>query len=447
MTNVMWFRRDLRLADNPALLAATADGPVVAVFVLDDALRGPAGAPRLTFLYRCLRALDDSLDGRLVVRAGRPADVLLALARDVGARQVYAATDYGPYGHARDEAVSARLATAKVSLELIGSPYAVEPGRTVKPDGSPYRVFTPFYRAWSELGWPLPASLPTRADVVANVRSEGVPADPRLDAALPPAGEAAALARLDEFVEQSVTDYARARSSLGEDATSKLSPYLKYGCVHPRQVLARLAVSGGDEKFRTEIAWREFYADVLWHHPQSVREALVAGTGAIRVDTGADADARFDAWATGHTGYPIVDAAMRHLLAEAWLPNRARMVAASFLIKDLHLDWRRGARHFMAYLVDGDLASNTHGWQWVAGTGTDAAPYHRVFNPVLQGEKFDPTGAYVRRWVPELSDVADDAIHRPWTLGLVAPADYPPPIVDHAVERRIALHRFAATKS
>ncbi len=449
----MWFRRDLRLADNPALLAAAVDGPVVPVFVLDDTLRAPSGAPRLAFLYRCLRELDASLGGRLVIRTGRPAQVLATLAHEVGATSVHAAADYGPYGHARDEAAAAALADVGAELVLTGSPYAVEPGRTVKPDGSPYRVFTPFYRAWSDLGWAAPVPAPEHLDLLDwasgdDVSGDSVPADPPVQSTLPAAGEAAALARLGVFVEESVAGYARTRNVPGADGTSKLSPYLKYGALHPRQVLAALASRhGGEEKFRKEIAWREFYADVLWHHPESVREPLVAGTGAIAVDTGSEADRRFAAWALGQTGFPIVDAAMRQLLAEAWLPNRVRMVVASFLIKDLHLDWRRGARHFMAHLVDGDLASNAHGWQWVAGTGTDAAPYHRVFNPVLQGEKFDPTGAYVRRWVPELADVPKDAIHQPWTLGLVAPDGYPAPIVDHGAERRVALDRYAAAKS
>ena len=211
-----------------------------------------------------------------------------------------------------------------------------------------------------------------------------------------------------------------------------MSPYLKLGCIHPRTILARLGRSRAHERFRQELAWREFYADVLWHVPESARRSLQPAMADMRVDTGPEADERFDAWAHGRTGYPLVDAGMRQLLAEAWMPNRVRMVAASFLVKDLHIDWARGARWFMRHLVDGDLASNNHNWQWVAGTGTDPAPYFRIFNPTSQATEHDPDGDYVRRWIPELAGGP--------------PTGYPDPIVDHAEERREALARYEALK-
>ena len=220
-----------------------------------------------------------------------------------------------------------------------------------------------------------------------------------------------------------------------------MSPYLKFGSIHPRTLLADLAP--GDEAFRRELAWREFYAAVLHHWPDSARAYFVPGLAAMRYDTGAAADEHFAAWAAGRTGYPIVDAGMRQLLAQGWMHNRIRMIVASFLVKDLHLEWTRGARHFMRHLVDGDLASNSHGWQWTAGTGTDAAPYFRVFNPVLQGKKFDPDGAYIRRWVPELAELPAAEIHEPWRRPGGIPAGYAAPIVDHADERRESLARYA----
>jgi deoxyribodipyrimidine photo-lyase len=268
-----------------------------------------------------------------------------------------------------------------------------------------------------------------------------------VDATLPRAGEGAALARLDDFLATQAADYADRRDRPADEATTRLSPYLKYGCIHPRTVLARLGRAKSHEKLRSELAWREFYADVLWHTPESARQALQPKMAAMELDTGKRADERFDAWAAGRTGYPMVDAGMRQLSGEAWVHNRVRMIVASFLVKDLHIDWTRGARWFMQHLVDGDLASNNHGWQWVAGTGTDPAPYFRVFNPVTQGKEHDPDGDYVRRWVPELAGVAGAAAHEPWRLAGGLPPGYPERIVDHAAERLEALSRYESLKS
>jgi len=453
----MWFRRDLRLGDNPALArAVAAGGPVLPLFVVDPALVAPAGPPRTAFLLRCLEALDGSLGGRLVVRHGDPAVVVPALAAEVGADAVFAAEDFGPYGRARDGAVE----RAGVRLVRVGSAYAVPPGTVVKGDGTPFKVFTPFRRAWSAHGWPPPTApvRPGRVVWADGAPSEGVPR--ALDAgglALPAPGEAAALARLERFVEQGLDGYRERRDAPGLDATSRLSPYLKFGCVHPRTVLDRLGgrTGPGPETFRSELAWREFYADVLLHRPDSARAPWNRAFDRLRADTGRDARRRFDAWREGRTGYPIVDAGMRQLLGDAWVHNRVRMIVASFLVKDLHCPWTWGARHFMANLVDGDLASNQHGWQWTAGTGTDAAPYVRVFNPVTQGQRFDPSGEYVRRWVAELRGVPGADVHDPARLDALRGrldeppglADYPGPVVDHAVERAEALDRYRAMRA
>jgi deoxyribodipyrimidine photo-lyase len=445
MTSLMWFRRDLRLADNPALLRAADLGAVVPVFVIDPRLVSPSGAPRLAFLLRTLRSLDESLDGALVVRTGDPTEVMVQLAGESGASTVVAAADFGPYGHARDADVAARLATNGVAFDLVESPYVVPPGSITKSDGTPYQVFTPFFRVWREHSSADPAPEPSHLELVRGLGSDPLPREPEVGATLPAPGERGGLERLAAFVADGIDGYAEHRNRPDRDETSRLSPYLKFGCVHPRQVISRLGRAPGHEELRRQLAWRDFYADVVFHHPDSTRHALQAAPGRIEVDRGKNADRRFDAWAAGRTGYPIVDAGMRQLLGEAWMHNRVRMIVASFLVKDLHLDWRRGARLFMARLVDGDLASNAHGWQWVAGTGTDAAPYHRIFNPVRQGQQFDPDGDYVRRWIPELAGIDGPAVHEPWTQPLLA-SDYPGPIVDHAEERLEALARFAAAR-
>ncbi|MGK5112863.1 cryptochrome/photolyase family protein [Geodermatophilus sp. CPCC 205506] len=444
---LLWFRRDLRLADHPALLAARdaagPDGAVLPLFVVDPRLWDPAGGPRRRFLLDCLADLDASLDGALVLRSGDPARVVPELVREVGATSVHVSADAGPYGRRRDADVERALGA--VPLVRTGSPYAVTPGRVTKGDGTPFRVFSPFARAWRAHGWRDPAPRPRAVRWCTGVRSDERPDAPQLDGVrLPPAGEAAAAAAWRRFRDERLTGYGETRNTPGTEGTSRMSAYLKYGCTHPRTLLADLAHEEGPSAagYVTELAWREFYADVLWHRPETHREAFDGRMRTMTYDTGPDADERFAAWAAGRTGYPIVDAGMRQLLGEAWVHNRVRMVVASFLVKDLHVDWWRGARHFLAHLVDGDLASNNHGWQWVAGTGTDASPYHRVFNPTRQGKQFDPDGGYVRRWVPELRDVPARFVHEPWLAPDGVPPGYPLPIVDHAEERRVALDRY-----
>jgi deoxyribodipyrimidine photo-lyase len=445
-TTLLWFRRDLRLSDNPALTEAVRavgrDGEVVPLFCLDPQLWDSAGDNRRAFLVGCLDALDASIGGHLVIRSGEPSDVVPGLAAEVGADEVFVARDHGPYGTQRDAAVGDALRAAGRALVEVGSPYAVEPGAVLNGSGQPYKVFTPYARAWATHGWPEPIRAPTGVPWAAGVPSEALPPTADPPARLPAPGEAAAKQAARRFVQTHLRGYDEGRDDPGADATSRLSPYLKWGCIHPRQLLSKLGSTSGERTFRKELCWREFYADVLHHRPDTARSAFNPSMRAMRVD-GRGTAPRFDAWCAGRTGYPIVDAGMRQLLAEGWMHNRVRMLTASFLVKDLHLDWTRGARWFMQHLVDGDLASNQHGWQWVAGTGTDAAPYFRIFNPVTQGERFDPSGTYVRRWVPELANVPDKHVHHPWTDPTGPPAGYPPPIVDHAEEREEALRRYA----
>ncbi len=453
-TSLLWFRRDLRIGDHPALLAARDDagpgGSVVPVFVVDPRLWEPSGAPRRQFLLDCLTALDQDLGGALVLRSGDPVRVIPALAAEVGAGAVHVSTDTGPYGRQRDAAVAQAL--DGIPLVRTGSPYAVTPGRVTKDDGTPFRVFSPFVRAWRAHGRHAPAPRPRSVPWATGVCSDAPPPPQQVTARLPPAGEAAARDAWRRFRDERVLGYRDARNLPGTDGTSRLSAYLKYGCVHPRTLLADLAdpeVRGAAresvETFENELAWRDFYADVLWHRPETHKEAFDPRMARLAYDRGADAS--FAAWAEGRTGFPIVDAGMRQLRGEAWVHNRVRMIVASFLTKDLHIDWWRGARFFLQHLVDGDLASNNHGWQWVAGTGTDPSPYYRVFNPVTQGKKFDPDGDYVRRWVPELRDLPAKHVHEPWTSPDGVPPGYPEPIVDHAHERLVALERYERVRS
>ena len=468
-TSVMWFRRDLRLDDNPALLAAAAEGAgsgVVPLVVLDPALLG-SSAIRTARLHRSLTALQARLDGRLVVRSGAPHEVLPQVVAQAGAASVHIARETTPYGRRRDRRVRDALRDMGVGLIETGTPYAVGPGRVVTGSGSGYQVFTPFLRAWLAHGWPAPAgaargirwrglpseALPSEALPSEALTSELRPAPPPHEPAHPgapadDAGEPAALARWHGFLHERLAGYAADRDRPDLDSTSRLSIPLKWGEIHPRRLLADLAAADAPapdkERFVAELAWREFYADLLWRHPGSAWRDHRDRLRGLRYDdptTDPVVAQRVEAWRAGRTGYPFVDAGMRQLRALAWMHNRVRMVTASFLTKDLHIWWPHGARHFLELLADGDLASNNHGWQWVAGTGTDAAPYFRIFNPVEQGKRWDPAGDYVRRWVPELAALPGAAAHEPWRHG-GAPG-YPAPIVEHAAERREALARLA----
>ncbi|MEU5265351.1 deoxyribodipyrimidine photo-lyase [Amycolatopsis sp. NPDC021455] len=439
---VLWFRRDLRLGDHAALLEASRHSKhVLALYVLDDALLKPGGAPREAFLYGCLRALDEQLGGRLMVVRGDPAIEVVLAARSVGAAAVHVSTDCGPYGRRRDAAVAKALAENNIDWVETGSPYAVTPGRVTKPDGDPYRVFTPFFRAWTAHGWRAPAETASSlVDWIEPPSSWGIPRPPEVSAVLPEPGERAALHVWHAFLDGGVETYETDRDRPDLAGTTRLSPYLRWGCVHPRTLLADLDDSPGAKSLRSELCWREFHADVLWHRPETARENYDRRFDGMKYDDDREA---FERWCAGRTGYPIVDAGMRQLLAEGWMHNRVRMVVASFLVKDLHLPWWLGARHFMKHLVDGDLASNQLNWQWVAGCGTDAAPYFRVFNPTTQGEKFDPDGDYVRKYVPELRSVAGKAVHKPKDR----PEEYPAPMVDHAHERQVSLERYGKITS
>jgi deoxyribodipyrimidine photo-lyase len=427
MPTLLWFRRDLRLHDLPSLLdAAAPDGEVLACYVLDPRLKATSGPRRLQYLYDALRDLHATLDGRLMVTRGQPDTRIPLLAKEIGATSVHVSADYSPFGRRRDDAV--RVALGDVSLEEAGSPYLVSPGRVTKGDGTPYKVFTPFYDAWRRHGWRPPAKSGPKsarwidpADVPGGVDIPDAQVELEVTA-----GETAARKQWATFVASGLDDYADARDRPDVDGTSRMSAHLKFGTIHPRTMAADLGRGKGPQAYLRELAFRDFYAAVLYEWPESAWWNWNRAFDSIEVNHDRDAEHTFEAWKAGRTGFPIVDAGMRQLAQTGFMHNRVRMIVASFLVKDLHLPWQWGARWFLEQLVDGDMASNQHGWQWAAGCGTDAAPYFRVFNPTTQGKKFDPDGAYVRRWVPEVD--ADD---------------YPEPIVDHASERKEALRRYS----
>ena len=456
-TSVCWFRRDARLDDHPALHAAAGDADrLVALFVLDPRLLGSArmSRRRLAFLADALADLDAGLRARggwLVVRSGDPTVVVPAVAREAAARSVHWHRDHTPYAAVRDEAVLAALSNAGIHGRVHDGTLVRAPGSVLTKQGTPFKVFTPFARQWRTMPVDAPRPAPSRVRAAA-VTGEPLPTPAQLgagadDRALP-GGEHAGLARLNRFLDGPIEAYPELRDQLAADATSRLSADLHFGTVSARTVWSGLADSPAHHTFATQLVWREFYAHVLAAWPEAAEAEWNPSTRGL---PWRQESSDVDAWRDGRTGYPIVDAAMRQLDTQGWMHNRGRLIVASFLCKDLLVDWRIGEAHFLRTLVDGDWASNNGGWQWAAGTGTDAQPFFRVFNPVRQGQRFDPQGTYVRRHVPELARVPDRWIHEPWrmpaeaqqTAGVRVGVEYPAPIVDHDAARRRALDWFA----
>ncbi len=462
-TALWWIRRDLRLRDNPALAAALEHAErVIPVFVLDPALlnSGYVGEKRLAFLLGGLRALDAGLrerGSRLVVRRGDPAETLTDVLHSAQAEAIFAQADVSPYARQRDDRVRQHL-----PLRLTGGLTVHPPGAVRKQDGDPYIVYTWYSRTWKSFPLPSAADVQPAPEmllaVLDDVTGEAIPEEPSLPKSVPFApGEMEARRRLEAFTAGPIAHYHERRDRMDLDGTSQLSPYLRFGMLSAREavIAARAAKDdGGGEGAQTwldELIWREFYAMILYHHPRVRQESFREPYQRIAWHND---EAEFEAWKAGRTGYPAVDAAMRQLRESGWMHNRARMVVASFLTKDLLIDWRWGERHFMQHLIDGDPAANNGGWQWSAGTGTDAAPYFRIFNPITQGEKHDPQGDYIRRWVPELRNVPDDHIHRPWSMpdavqqavGCMIGEDYPAPIVNHKAARKRTLAAYKAAR-
>jgi deoxyribodipyrimidine photo-lyase len=467
VSSVFWFTRDLRLQDNSALnlavrSAAGADGEahrVTPVYVVDSAEYASLEGIRQHSLTESLLALNASLGGRLNVLHATSADSsapgsdsfghqIAKAATAAGSNRVFATRLFDPAGKKLQLSVGKFLAAQGIHLILEGSPYAVAPGSVAKPDGTPYRVYTPFYKGWMAVGWDAPVALPeVKLDWRLMPGNEGIPAPTKASPFAVKAGEAFALRTWERFKKRALDQYDENRNRADLSGTSHLSHALAFGEIHPRTLLAQLGNSSAHEVFRKEIAWREFYADVLWHNPHTTTDYYEPRFAKMRYDEGALADERLTAWQQGKTGYPMVDAGMRQLLETGWMHNRVRMIVASFLVKDLHIEWQHGAEWFERNLSDFDPASNAHGWQWTAGCGTDASPYYRVFNPILQGLKFDPDGAYVRKYVPELSHLDGPDVHTPWEVIGGYANGYPARIVDHDVERHEALARLEEIKA
>jgi len=469
-TVVWWIRRDLRLADNQALNAALANGDaVLPLFILDqNLLASPhVGSKRLSFLYGGLNELDQALrrrGSRLVLGQGRPVEQLAKFVAETDASLIIAERDFSPYALRRDGAISQSL-----PLQLVDGLTIHLPDAILKANGLPYTVYTPFRRRWTDLPLPgkdsllpAPKSIPTPGDVE-SLRLLTVPVFS--NPVLFPPGEAEAKRRLAAFINGGdgpfIANYADSRDRLDHNGTSLLSPYIRFGMVSVKEVVIaasdRLAAASHERDRRgpyawlNELVWREFFIAILYHFPHVYEGNFRPVYDSLKWQNDPD---HFAAWCAGETGYPVIDAAMRQLRATGWMHNRARMISASFLVKHLLTDWRWGERWFMQHLLDGEPAANNGGWQWVAGTGTDAAPYFRIFNPVLQGKKYDPDGEFVRSWLPELTDVPRKYIHEPWLMPVSVQEEsscrigqnYPAPIVDHAVAREKALAAYAEAK-
>jgi deoxyribodipyrimidine photo-lyase len=453
--NIWWIRRDLRLEDSPALTAAIqADPAVLPVFILDDHLLSKPADKRQAFLLNGLGALDlelKHLGSGLIVRRGDPVLELARLMAESGAASVYAEEDVSPYARKRDTAVA-----RQVDLHLVQGASYFPPSVVKGSGGNPFKVFTPYSHAWKALPFsdqvlPKPASLKPIPDFLTGPLPE-IPSASGF-----PAGEVEAQRQLAAFLAGPIHEYAMTRDRMDLEGTSRISAFLRFGMVSIRQAVisAVQAIAqapdaqarAGAETWLNELIWREFYRSILHHFPFVLDTAFRPGMRAI---PWRDAPDDLQAWQAGLTGYPVVDAAMRQMASTGWMHNRARMIAASFLVKHLLINWQAGERWFMQQLIDGDPASNNGGWQWVAGTGTDAAPYFRIFNPTLQGKRFDPFGNYVRRWVPELSPVPDRFVHTPWEMttaeqqdcGVLIGRHYPAPIVEHAFARARALAAY-----
>ena len=458
MSSIFWFRKDLRLQDNEALTSAvlaahqSSNNTVYCVFGFNSQSFEKLEGIRQHSLSESVKELANSLGGKLNLLAANSHDELaknlVSACSETGSLEVFAMHSFDPEGIEQQQTVARVLASNGLALRLVGSAYAVKPGSVQKPDGLNYRVYTPFYKAWNQLAQVNPIELPKNKAVWGSLKDQRLTINPSKESPIKViAGEAFALRTFDRFRKRALAEYDEKRNRADLSGTSHLSHALAHGEIHPRTLLSVLGDSNAHEVFRKEIAWREFYADVLHHYPHTVNDYYEPKFKQLKYDTGAEAQKKFAAWCKGETGFPMVDAGMRQLLTEGWMHNRVRMIVASFLVKDLHLEWTWGAAHFEAHLSDFDPASNSHGWQWTAGCGTDASPYYRIFNPILQGLKFDPNGDYVRKYIPELRHLTDSSAHEPWEVFDGYANGYPTPIVDHSEERNEALARLEEIKA
>lgn len=469
---IVWFRQDLRLADNPALTEAAKTGaPVLPVYILDDknADLWKMGSASRWWLHYSLHALNANLSGSLACFNGDASKILPTLVKSNNVKAIYWNRCYEPWRIARDTGIKKILEELGIEARAFNAGLLIEPWSVKKSDGSPYRVFTPFFRkGLLGQGDPLPPLPAPKAKSFFCPPSKSLSIDqlnllPKIQwgkkmEAYWTIGEKGAQARLKDFLDNGLQGYKEGRNYPDRNNVSRLSPHIHFGEISPRTVwhavrqrmLAERLETDGD-CYLSELGWREFSYNLLYCNPDLPEKPLQRKFENLPWDKDPKA---LHAWKMGQTGYPIVDAGMRELWETGWMHNRVRMIAASFLIKDLMLPWQEGEKWFWDCLVDADLANNAASWQWVAGCGADAAPYFRIFNPVTQGEKFDPAGNYIRRFIPELAKLPDKYIHRPWeapentlsTAGVILGKTYPKPIIDHAAARERALESFKSLR-
>jgi len=435
-TALILFNRDLRVHDNPALTAAAAER-IVPLFCFDDSILGSrfAAPNRLAFMLESLHDLDTSLSERgasLFVRRGDPVREAIALAKETDAASIHVSADYSAYARRRERRLAAACESERIELTLHPGVTVVPPGELTPAESDHFKVFSPFHRVWNRTHLRPGHAAPGRLTVPKKPARGRLPALESLTKHRPspdraPGGEAEGRRRMRAFLRDDVVRYDDLHDDLAGARTSGLSPYLRFGCISPLELFNGAREARGGEPFARQLAWRDFHHQVLAANPSLPRRDYRP-----RGDRWSRSKRALDAWKEGQTGYPIVDAGMRQLAREGYMHNRARLIVGSFLTKDLYIDWREGATHFWDLLSDGDIANNAGNWQWVAGTGNDTRP-HRVFNPLRQAERFDPDGAYVRRYVPELEAIDGKAIHQPWRIGPLERGfiDYPDPIVDH----------------
>jgi deoxyribodipyrimidine photo-lyase len=457
-TTIVWFRGDLRIHDHPALAAAVENSDVIVpVFILDDGLLlNNQSSNRNRFLLECLGDVRQSLQklgGDLIIRHGEPSEELVKLAKETEADSVYYIADFSPYSLKRDKKVESVLEEANITARSFGGKLTVGTlQKLMNKSGTPYKVFTPFWKQWSEVQRRAIAEVPksikiptietgeipiveslTKADMLSKVVVKG--------------GETAARKRFNEFMNDGVDDYHAENNNLGINGTSHLSPYIHMGCISTREMESLLPDSEGARAWHRQLAWRDFYYYILFHFPHPEQEFQER----MRKLEWITSENDLEAWKNGVTGYPVVDAAMRQLKQEGWMHNRGRLIVGSFLTKDLGLNWRLGEAHFMDWLLDGDVANNNGNWQWISSVGVDPAPlFRRLYNPSSQRDNYDPTGAYVKQYVPELKNVPNNLLSEPWKMteeqqqeyGCTIGNDYPAPIVDHREARLATIERY-----
>jgi len=467
---IFWFRRDLRLDDNMGLHEAIKTGrPVIPLYIIDPRIRESDrfSHARMAFLLSAMQAVENRLQNfntKLVMRHGNPLDILPELIKETGADLLHFNADYTPFATTRDGEIQDQLS---IEVKSFDDALLIPPGGVMKDDGDPYVVYTPFKNKWNDKTKPAISTIDMSSDnffAISDLQNDGIPTRDKLDIVtdipIPPADENYAQARLENYVKNGINNYSTARNYLPIDpfnddrpsGSSYLSHYFRLGILSPRQAywsargkyvnIEAKSIRESIQTWVSELTWREFYMHIMAHFPHVDRHNFRDTYDALQWRNAPD---ELQAWKDGMTGYPIVDAPMRQLKAIGWMPNRARMVVASFLTKDLLIHWQEGEVHFMHYLLDGDPAANNGGWQWAAGTGTDAQPYFRIFNPISQSKKYDKDGTYIRHWIPELEDVPDKYIHEPWTMDN-PPSNYPAPIVDHKFARERTLDAFKAAK-